>query len=135
MNTQNMKFHHIAIRARDYEASKEFYTEGLNARCYAQWKHPKGFMACMMELNGGGIIEMLGSGGEPLPENFEDRSGCYIHLALEVDDVEAAVAQAIRHGGLQKGDIKDSEVPSPMHIGTVYGPSGEIIEFLRSIPS
>ena len=133
MNTQKISFHHIAIRAKDYTASKDFYVKGLGANCYAEWKHSKGFMACMMELSGGGIIEMLGSGEEALPENFESLSGCYIHLALQVENVESAVAQAVEHGGIQKGEIKDNLIPSPLHIGVVYGPSGELIEFLTPL--
>jgi len=121
------------VRAKDYTASKKFYVEGLGAECYAEWEHWKGFMACMLRLNGGGIIEMLGSGEGELPDNFESIGGCYIHLALLVDDVEEAVNRAIAAGGRQKGEIKDNDVPSPMHIGTVFGPSGEIIEFLKEL--
>ena len=47
--------------------------------------------------------------------------------------MEATVASAVAHGGRQKGEIKDNDIPSPMHIGVVYGPSGEIIEFLKEI--
>lgn len=133
MENQNTAFHHIAIRARDYEASKSFYTNVLGADCYAEWMHWKGFMACMMTLPGGGIIEMLGNGESALPENFESVSGCFIHLALQVNSVEQAVADALAHGAVQKGEIKRNEIPSPMQIGTVYGPSGEIIEFLKPL--
>ena len=128
-----VSIHHIAVRAKDYTASKKFYVEGLGAECYAEWEHWKGFMACMLRLNGGGIIEMLGSGEGELPDNFESIGGCYIHFALLVDDVEEAVNRAIAAGGRQKGEIKDNDVPSPMHIGTVFGPSGEIIEFLKEL--
>lgn len=130
---QNTAFHHIAIRAKDYDVSKKFYEEVLEARCYAEWKHWKGFMACMMELPGGGIIEMLGSGEDALPANFESVSGCFIHLALQVNDVEQAVANALSHGAVLKGEIKNNEIPSPMRVGAVFGPSGEIIEFLKPL--
>lgn len=130
---QKIGIHHIAIRVKNYEESKKFYTEGLGAECYAEWNHWKGFQACMMRLNNGGIIEMLGSGKEGMPDDFEEVAGCYIHLALEVENVEEAVARAVANGGTQKGEIKDNEIPSPMHIGVVFGPSGEIIEFLKQI--
>ncbi len=133
MKEQKIGFHHIAIRAKDYDESKTFYTQGLKAECYAEWKHPKGFMACMLRLNDGGVIELLGSGEDYLPDNFECISGCFIHLALITDDVEKSMADAIAAGGTQKGEIKDTEIPSPLHIGVVFGPSGEIIEFLKEL--
>lgn len=133
MDTQNTAFHHIAIRVCDFDVSLKFYTDVLEAKTIATWDHWKGFKACMMELPGGGIIEMLGSGEDSLPENFECVSGCIIHLALQVNDVEAAVKKAVEHGATQKGEIKDNYVPIPLHVGAVYGPSGEIIEFLRPI--
>lgn len=133
MNLQTIGFDHICVRVKNYELSKKFYTEVLGAACYAEWHHQKGFMACMLRLNGGGVIEMLGNGIDSLPTNVEEISGCYIHLALRVDDVEAAVAKALEYGATSRGNIKDSQIPSPMHIGTVYGPSGEIIEFLKPI--
>lgn len=128
---QKMGIHHLAVRVKDFEAAKAFYTEGLGGECYAQWTHQKGFPACMIRLNGGGILEVLGDGGEALPDNFEERSGCFIHLALIVEDVEAAVERALEYGARLKGEIKDVDVPEPMHLGAVYGPSGEIVEFLK----
>ena len=133
MSEQKIGFHHLCIRAKDYNVSKKFYTEVLGAKCYAEWKHWKDFMACMMELNDGGIIEMLGSGEDALPQNFESISGCFIHLALHVEDVEKAVAKAIACGATPKGEIKINDIPSRMQIGAVNGPSGEIIEFLKPL--
>lgn len=133
MSQQKIGFHHIAIRVSDYELSKKFYTEVVGAECYTEWDHWKGFKACMMRLNNGGIIEMLGSGKEGMPKDFEELGGCFIHLALEVENVEAAVERAIAYGCTPKGEIKDNDIPSPMHIGTVFGPSGEIVEFLKPI--
>lgn len=133
MNEQNAAIHHIAIRAKDYDVSKKFYTEVIGANCFAEWDHWKGFKACMMEFPGGGIIEMLGSGVDALPENFECVSGCFIHLALLVKDVEAMVQKAVEYGAVEKGEIKDNMIPIPLHVGAVFGPSGEIIEFLRPI--
>lgn len=128
---QKMKLDHLCVRVKDYELSKNFYTKVLNATVDAEWQHWKGFMACMLKLNGGGTIEMLGSGVDSLPSNFEEVTGCYIHIALEVEDVEAAVACALDNGAKMKGEIKDNTIPYNLHIGTVYGPNGEIIEFLK----
>ncbi|MBR0417699.1 MAG: VOC family protein [Erysipelotrichaceae bacterium] len=128
---QTMKLDHLCVRVRDYEVSKKFYTEVLNAKVYTEWQHWKGFTACFLTLNGGGTIEMLGSGKDELRSDFEEVSGSYIHIAIEVENVEEAVEKAISLGAKPKGEIKDNEIPYPIHIGAVYGPSGEIIEFLK----
>ncbi len=128
---QKMKLDHLCLRAKDYEASKEFYTEVMNAKVDKEWKHWKGFMACFLSLNNGGTIEMLGSGKGQLREDFEEISGSYIHIAIEVENVEEAVEKALQYGAKMKGEIKDNDVPYPIHIGAVYGLSGEIIEFLK----
>ncbi|MBU9725345.1 YhcH/YjgK/YiaL family protein [Diplocloster modestus] len=128
---QKIGIHHLAVRVKDFESAKAFYTEGLGGTCYAQWNHPKGFPACMIRLNAGGILEVLGEGREELPDDFEERNGCFIHLALIVEDVEAAVERALEYGARLKGEIKDVDIPESMHLGAVYGPSGEIVEFLK----
>ena len=99
----------------------------------AEWQHWRGFMACMLRLSGGGILEMLGGGEGTLPENFESIGGCFIHVAMQVEDVPTAVARALAHGAKEKGEIKVNEIPSRMEVGAVYGLDGEIIEFLKPL--
>ena len=131
MENQKMKLDHLCVRVKDYELSKDFYTKVLSATIDAEWQHWKGFMACMLKLNNGGTIEMLGSGKGNMPSDFEEVSGCFIHIALEVEDVDAAVAYAVQNGAVVKGEIKDNMIPYPLRVGAVYGLNGEIIEFLK----
>ena len=39
--------------------------------------------------------------------------------------------RALEYGARLKGEIKDVDIPESMHLGAVYGPSGEIVEFLK----
>jgi|GEM_PF-273690 4-hydroxyphenylpyruvate dioxygenase and related hemolysins len=122
-------FHHIALKAADFEKSYVFYTEGLGMTPVATW----GEGDCriqMLDIGDGTILELFAGGG-----NDAD-AGRYIHLALKCDDVDAAFARAIAAGARVKSEPRtvplDSK-PSPMTLrcGFVYGLSGEELEFFK----
>lgn len=131
MAGQTIALHHVNLRVKDYEAAKHFYVDGLGCRCYGERKHRDGFMMSMLEFPDGGTMELVGGGTEPLPEDFEQRTGSYVHLALKVDEVEPVMDRLIGCGGVRKGDIKDKELPFPMHIGVVRGTAGELVELIK----
>lgn len=128
---QGIALHHINLRVKDYMAAKNFYVNGLSCRCTGEREHKDGFMMSMLEFPGGGIMELVGGGTAALPEDFEQRVGSYVHVAFKVEDVEAAMEKLIKCGGKKRGDIRDKELPFPMHMGVVRGTAGELVELIK----
>ena len=124
-------FHHIALRASDFEKSVDFYTQALELRICAAWGGP-GERKLMLDLGDGGRIELFEGGTQPAVENGAEY-GSWFHLALRSNDVDRAFARAIEAGAREKIAPKDvvlaSEPPIPARLAFVYGPSGEVIEF------
>jgi predicted enzyme related to lactoylglutathione lyase len=55
------------------------------------------------------------------------------HIAFQVDDVDAALAKVLAHGGSQYGEVVRGEVPGAGPITWVYAqdPEGNIIELQK----
>lgn len=127
---QGMGFHHIALKAADFDAAFKFYTEGLGLKFYTSWGEGDGKIA-MLDLGDGGILELF-AGGEDIPQT----SPRYIHFAVKVDDVDAAYAAALKAGAKPKSEPKvvpldSAPVKLTLNCGFVYGPCGEELEFFK----
>ena len=125
-----MGFHHVALKAVNFEESLKFFTEGLGMKFYTQWGEGDGRIA-MLDLGDGGILELFAGGAEGPNTN-------YIHFAMKVDDVDAAYATAIAAGAKPKSapkvvPLQSAPVKLPLNCGFVYGPSGEELEFFRIV--
>ena len=126
---KGMGFHHIALKAVDFEASLAFY-QALGMKFYTQWGEGDGRIA-MLDLGDGGILELFAGGTEGPNTN-------YIHFAMKVDDVDAAYAAAIAAGAKPKSEpkvvpLQSAPVKLTLNCGFVYGPSGEELEFFRIV--
>jgi len=66
---------------------------------------------------------------EPRPPTAANREGI-THLAFEVDDVEQAASEVLKHGGSKVGDITSSNVEGVGLLTFIYlaDPEGNIIE-------
>ena len=124
-------FHHIALKVRDFERSKAFY-QALGLQFLVEWGEGDQRIA-MLEFGEGGILELFAGGGDDLSEN-----GKWLHLALSVDDVDAAYRIALEAGAVSVKPPKDAAIdgrPFPMliHIAFVKGFDGEEIEFFHRV--
>jgi len=81
-------FHHVALRAADFDASIKFYTEVLGFRSGTTWGEVNG-RAIMLDGGNGNFIEVF-AGGTPGPKP----EGALLHLALNADDVDGTFARA-----------------------------------------
>ncbi len=126
-----MGFHHIALKAANFEESYKFYTEGLGLTPLAGWGEGDGRIQ-MLDIGDGTIVELFAGGSE----NAE--VGRYIHLAFRCDDVDAAFATAVKAGAkvkLEPFTVPVNSQPKPMtlRVAFVYGPSGEELEFFKIV--
>lgn len=134
-------FHHIAIRAYDFDATLKFYIEGLGFVKTHTWgkdsrsEGGKDTRAAMLDTGDGNYLEVfagrVGDPNETLPE------GGLLHFALRTTDTVAALERARAAGATvtmePKRVIPDhSERPLEYHIAFVRGLNGEIIEFFHN---
>ena len=129
---KGMGFHHVALKAVDFDASFKFYTEGLGMKFYTSWGEGNGKIA-MLDLGDGGILELFAGG-----EECKGGNAGYIHFALKVDEVDAAYKRALEYGAREKSAPKvvpldSAPVKLTLNCGFVYGPSGEEIEFFKVV--
>ena len=124
-------FHHIGLKAKNFEKSLQFY-QALGMKCIARWENAAGSIA-MLDLGDGGRIELFGDGGDEFSAN-----GKWVHFAIGVSDVAAAYETALAAGAEPQSAPRDLELkadPADMtiRIAFVKGPDGEQLEFFRQI--
>lgn len=122
-------YHHIAIKASDYERSLAFYRDGLGFKETVSWGEGDS-RACMLDLGDGNYLELF-AGGPPAgrPE------GDWIHYCLRTTDCDTAFAAAIRAGATVVSEPQDFRIPSEPYVDIrncfFKGPDGELIEFFQ----
>ena len=125
----SLGFHHIALQVADFARERAFF-EALGLKPFATWMSgPKQIM--LLELGDGGMLELFSAGTEDAPQNNR-----FIHFAMQVDDVEAAYAKAIKAGGTMilapsVRPIASSPVRLTLHCAFVRTPGGAEVEFIR----
>ena len=89
--------HHIGVAVRDLDASRRFYVERLKMKVVFDELAPNGdvWVVGLAPQHGGALVELLAGVKEPNPlTKFLEAHGEAIHhVAYEVDDIEAAIAQ------------------------------------------
>ncbi len=136
-------FHHVAIRARDFDATLQFYTKGLGCSVHYRFSVPDRIdRAAFLDVGDGRFIEVFGSGSTVQSEGRRRRpdeeatEGALLHFCLRVADVDAAFASALAAGGIERIAPRTARLggdpPAEVRIAFVTGPNGEVIEFLRS---
>jgi glyoxylase I family protein len=136
-------FHHVAIRAVDFDETIRFYTEGLGFRVHFPFSVPGRIdRAAFLDAGDGRFVEVFGDGstvqaeGRRREPNEERTEGALLHFCLRVADTDAAYARALSAGAasrVEPGTRRLSEDPLvEVRIAFVTGPNGEVIEFMQS---
>ncbi len=124
-------FHHVAIRARDFEATVRFYTDGLGFTEKIAWGADN-HRAVMLDTGDGNYLEIFAGGSaEPKPE------GALLHFAIRTSDCDAALRRAAAAGAVVTMEPKSLDIPSrpgptPVRIAFCKGLDGEVIEFFQN---
>ena len=128
---KGLGFHHIALKANDFEKSKEFY-KALGLKEIVGWGEGDKSVL-MFDLGDGGRLELFAGGSD------EDRAeGKYMHFAMCCDDVDAAYEIALKAGATPFKEPKTVPLDSypekiAIRIAFVLGPSGEQLEFFKQV--
>lgn len=123
-------FHHVAINARDFDASLIFYRDGLGFPIVRAWTFgDEQLRGVMLDTGNGGCMEIFEDPTHEAPR------GNILHFALRVGDVAGAHHTALAAGAREKVAPREitipSDVPLPATISFVFGPDGEEIEFFQ----
>jgi catechol 2,3-dioxygenase-like lactoylglutathione lyase family enzyme len=102
----SMAGHHVALRVPDYEAEKRWFVEKLDFRVVHEWPYADQRLAYVAPPNDDSFyFEILGDGLPPpiAKSTYSDLSDSlryagYHHACLQVDDVDATVAELRRRG-------------------------------------
>lgn len=125
-------FHHIALKVKDFEKSRDFYVNGLGMTPIVGWGEGEGEVV-MLDLGNGDILELFAGGGDHLASN-----GKWLHFAMTVDNVDEAYATAIAAGAESLTPPKTVPLDSKpykmtLRIAFVKGFDGEELEFFTIV--
>ena len=102
-------FHHVAIRAIDFDATLKFYTEGLGCSVHFEFSVPGRIdRAAFLDTGDGRYVEVFGQGstvqsqGRRRRPDEEPTEGALLHFCFRVTDVEAAYARALAAGAVSR---------------------------------
>ena len=127
--------HHVAVEAQDFEASLQFYTEGLGFVERLRFPEP-GHTVALLDTGDGTYVELFSpttsgprAAGGPMPGG-----PALFHFALRVGDCDAATERARRAGAEVVEAPTDltleGDPPVPCRYSFVRGPNGESIELI-----
>lgn len=121
-------FHHVALRASDFDKSLLFYTEGMGFPVAHSWGEGSGRIA-LLDLGDGNYLELFAS----TPEHNPSVDGRFFHLALRSTDVDADIEVVRALGCPITIEPKSVEVNGKtIRVGFFLGPDGEVLEFFQN---
>jgi len=123
------RFHHIALKVKNFDAVVNFYKEVLGLKEKVSWvmnDNP----AVMLEMADGGIVEVFGGNTDEPEANAR-----WGHLAVLVDDVPGTYEKALALGAKPQTPPTDAAIEGTstmnIQIAFVVGLGGEVIEFFK----
>jgi catechol 2,3-dioxygenase-like lactoylglutathione lyase family enzyme len=124
--------HHIAVQARDWDASLRLYRDVLGLPIVAQFGTPERRII-LLDLGGGGShIELFQPQAATPAPGAPAANDPVIHFALHSDDARAD-AEKIRAAGyritIEPKDVRLDHLD--VTVAFFEGPNGEIIEFFQ----
>ena len=136
-------FHHVAIRAVDFDETIRFYTEGLGFSVHFPFSVPGRIdRAAFLDAGDGRFVEVFGQGSTVQSEGRRRRAdeepteGALLHFCLRVADTPAAYRRALAAGARSRVEPVSRQLGQDplveVCIAFVTGPNGEVIEFMQS---
>lgn len=133
-------FHHVAIKVYDFEASLQFYMDGLGFTRRYGWgedgrsKGEKDSRAVMLDTGDGNYMEVFAGGTRKPVEEAPEST--VMHFAFRTTDCSAALERARAAGAKVTMEPKTvtikGDYPTDFRVAFVNGPDGEVVEFFQN---
>ena len=128
---KGMGFHHLSLYASDFDKSLAFYQK-LGMSVYTAWGEGDSRIA-LLDTGDGTLLELFAKPGMSVPAE-----GRFQHLALHVENVEAALNTALAAGAKLQMPVTVMDLDShprkiTIQIAFVKGPDGEVLEFIKQL--
>ncbi|KAE8559563.1 VOC family protein [Paenibacillus polymyxa] len=136
---------HVAIQARDYQATIAFYTEVLGFKRGHHWSLPSFRIqeasmlispdqrTCLEIFDNDAVIPAQ---GKKAASEEDIVHGALLHLAFYVDNVDEIYQKALVHGArtfVEPNQLTLGEPPLVVTNALVHSPNGEVIEFIEDV--
>jgi catechol 2,3-dioxygenase-like lactoylglutathione lyase family enzyme len=120
--------HHVGLYVTDEQRSLEFYRDKLGGKVVHSFSIGENKNNHLIDLGGGAIVELVpvGAGKAQPPVGWA-------HIAVAVDDTQAAYDEAIAAGATTWMPPSEMDLGKKMFLAYVYGPDNEIIEFYQEL--
>jgi len=132
-STSGPGFHHVALRARDFEATLRFYADAFGFERAYGWGQDAG-RAALLATGDGNYVEVFAGGSRPPGEDPPE--GALLHYAIRVPDADAAFQRALAAGARAVSAPRSltiqGDTPVPVRIAFVRGLDGEVIELFQN---
>jgi catechol 2,3-dioxygenase-like lactoylglutathione lyase family enzyme len=122
---------HIQIQTKDIEKSIRFYQDNLHFAVVdrSELSVPSGTIKTALIKQGSCVLELS---QPPNPDSVVEKArGVMGHFALQVDNVEKAVAELKARGITPDRDVSSNNLFGGIRIAFISGPSGESIELFE----
>ena len=124
--------HHVAVQARDWEASLRLYRDVLGMEPIAEFGAPERKIV-LLDTGDGSHMELFAPTAESPAEGSESPNDPVTHFALAGDDARAATEHVRAAGYEVTMEPKDVQLDSlNVTIAFFTGPSGESVEFVQT---
>ncbi len=128
---KGMGFHHMALYVSDFDKSLSFYQK-LGMKVYTAWGEGANRIA-LLDTGDGSMLEIFAK-----PALSMASEGRWQHLALHVENVESALQTALAAGAKLQMPVTVMDLDAQprkitIQIAFVYGPDGEVVEFIKQL--
>jgi len=136
---------HVAIQARDYQATITFYIEVLGFKLGHHWSLPSFQIkeaSMLISPDQRTCIEifdndaMIPAQGKKASSEEDIAHGALLHLAFYVDNVDEMYQKALTHGAkafIEPDSLSLGEPPLLVRNAIIHSPNGEVIEFIEDV--
>ncbi|MBP1995363.1 VOC family protein [Paenibacillus eucommiae] len=136
---------HVAIQAKDYQATIAFYTEVLGFKIGHHWSLPSFLIkeasmlispdqrTCIEIFDNEAVIPAQ---GKKASSEEDVAHGALLHFAFYVNNVEEIYQKALNHGAkafVEPGQLSLGIPPLLVKNAVIHSPNGEIIEFIEEV--